>query len=160
MSTQSAQTVIDRLGIEEGDTIRSGPADAWTVESIRNSQYVDCNLVVQSHEGDWSNMDPDQVSQCQCGMYTVGDAPCYDCYMEQKKVPRIDATEMFSETEEREIVFRYVFAQDEMPTQRELAEDLGVSQATVSKIIKAYQRANSYYNDLESSIIEEFGGLQ
>jgi hypothetical protein len=78
-ATQDA-TVIDRLGIEEGDTIRSGPADAWTVTEVKNSAVVDCNLVVRSHEGEWSNMDPEQVSQCQCGLYTLGDAPCYGCY--------------------------------------------------------------------------------
>lgn len=81
MSAEMAQTEIDRLGIEEGDIIRSGPADAWTVERVKNSQIVDCNLVVQSHEGDWSNMDPEGVSQCQCGQYTLGDAPCYNCYL-------------------------------------------------------------------------------
>lgn len=82
MNAEGAQTetMIDRLGIEEGDIIRSGPADAWTVDGIKNSQIVECNLVVQSHEGRWSNMDPDQVSQCECGEYIVGEPPCYGCY--------------------------------------------------------------------------------
>lgn len=75
-------------------------------------------------------------------------------------IPRIDATSIFSESEEREIVFRYVFSQEEMPSQRKLADDLGVSQATVSKIIHEYSQANSRYNDLEESIIEEFGGQE
>ena len=77
-----------------------------------------------------------------------------------RDIPRIDATSIFSETEEREIVFRYVFSQEEMPSQRKLADDLGVSQATVSKIIREFSKANSRYNDLEESIIEEFGGLK
>lgn len=86
MSAKATQTetVIDRLGIEGGDIIRSGPADAWTVERVKNSTVVDCNLVVQSHEGDWSNMNPEQVSECQCGQYTLGDAPCYDCYQTEE----------------------------------------------------------------------------
>jgi len=80
MAAKASQTVVDRLGIEEGDTIRSGPADVWTVERVKNSQIVDCNLVVQSHEGEWSNMNPEHVGRCDCGQYTLGDAPCYDCY--------------------------------------------------------------------------------
>lgn len=80
MGAKAYQTAIDRLGIEEGDTIRSGRADVWTVECVKNSRIVDCNLVVQSHEGDWSNLDPEQVSQCECGQYTLDKGKCFDCY--------------------------------------------------------------------------------
>jgi DNA-binding transcriptional regulator YhcF (GntR family) len=83
-----------------------------------------------------------------------------EVFQNDSDIPRIDATSIFTETEEREIVFRYVFSQEEMPSQRKLADDLGVSQATVSKIIREFSNANSRYNDLEESIIEEFGGLE
>jgi hypothetical protein len=79
MSAKAFQTEIDRLGIEEGDTIRNGRTDFWTVERVKNSRIVDCNLVVQSNTGDWSNVDPDHVSQCECGQYTLSGAVCFDC---------------------------------------------------------------------------------
>ena len=79
MSTKVFQTEIDRLEIEEGDSIRNGRTDFWTVKAVKNSRIVDCNLVVQSNTGDWSNLSPERVSQCQCGQYTISDAPCFGC---------------------------------------------------------------------------------
>lgn len=79
MSAKAFQTEIDRLEIEEGDTIRNGRTDFWTVETVKNSRIVDCNLVVQSDTGDWSNLDPERVSQCQCGQYTIAGVPCFGC---------------------------------------------------------------------------------
>lgn len=84
MSAQEAQSEIDRLGIEKGDTIRAGPADAWIVEEIRTSRFGDENLVVRPHDdGDWSNMNPEKVDRCDCGDFTL-NAPCYGCYKAQQ----------------------------------------------------------------------------
>lgn len=79
MSAEAFQTEIDRLEIEEGDTIRNGRTDFLTVEAVKNSRIVDCNLVVQSETGDWSNLDPERVSQCQCGQYTISGETCFGC---------------------------------------------------------------------------------
>lgn len=84
MSAKAYQTTIDRLGIEEGDKISSGRTDVWTVERVKNSRIVECNLVVQSHEGDWSNLDPEQVTECECGQYTLDNRTCFDCYQNQE----------------------------------------------------------------------------
>jgi len=79
MSAEAFQTEIDRLEIEEGDSIRNGRTDFWTVEEVKNSRIVECNLVVQSDCGDWSNLDPKRVSQCLCGQYTLSGALCFAC---------------------------------------------------------------------------------
>jgi len=79
MSAEAFRTEIDRLEIEEGDTIRNGRTDFWTVERVKNSRIVDCNLVVQHECGDWSNLDPERVRQCQCGQYTISGEVCFGC---------------------------------------------------------------------------------
>lgn len=156
MSAEVAQTEIDCLGIEEGDVIRSGPANVWTVEEIRNSRYVDCNLVVQSHEGDWSNMDPNQVSLCQCGQYTIGDAPCYSCHKQggAKADDQMGATQVLTEAEEREVAWRCVFIGQ---SQREVGDVFDVSQSTISRVMKWYREVNT--GELEKELIDEFDGV-
>lgn len=66
--------------------------------------------------------------------------------------PQIGATETLTEAEEREIVWLSVF---DMPTQREVAEQFGVSQATVSRVVSEYSSHTG--PDLELSILDEFG---
>jgi len=83
MSAEAFQTEIDQLGIEEGDTIRNGRTDFWTVEAVKNSRIVDCNLAVQSNTGDWSNIDPSRVRECKCGQYTIAGETCFDCKLSE-----------------------------------------------------------------------------
>ena len=73
------RSTTEQLGIEQGDVIRDGLVGAWTVECIQATPMVDFNFVIRSCDGRLSTMDPERVSQCQCGRYVLDARRCCDC---------------------------------------------------------------------------------
>ena len=70
------------------------------------------------------------------------------------KSEQMGLTDVLSARDEREIVWRCVFISQ---SQRDVADEFGISQSTVSRVMSHYKAENT--GELERRILDEFDGV-
>ena len=64
--------------IEENERVSHGP-DIWTIEAV--DAPAD-RILLERYDSETIPFPPRALGRCSCGVLTVGEAPCYGCYLE------------------------------------------------------------------------------
>lgn len=104
----------------------------------------------------------EHIREVEVGGYSRPVGFCEGCAVEyddeaeaEPDGPRLDATTILSEEEEREIVYRRVFL---VESQKDVAEHYGVSTGTIYNIMQAYREHGG--EELELEILDECDDLE